>query len=342
LRLTGESWYPSVSPTNFVGGKTLTVAGNPILPLGGVANANILYCNESGLYSTYTSDEYGFHNPRAIWQDHKKFTNVFVGDSFTNGSCVMAGEGFVDRTREVFPATVNLSATGNGPLSALAVIKEYLQDRDLGFVFWVYFEGNDLSDLHNKEIKEPILMRYLDESEFSQGLIANRDNINSKMISFVNDELVKTEEQAETSGGFRNHIALGSTRVTLFKLKNSFVDVKPTEYNLDLFGSILDTAKSSVMNGGRLVFIYLPDYARYDGNRITKGSAAHMKADVIALVRSLDIDTIDIDAAFSQLDDPKSVFTFGVHNHYNAGGNLIISGEILRYVSKKAPDGSVR
>ena len=231
-----------------------------------------------------------------------------------------------------------MGATGNGPLSELACIKEYLHDRQLGFVFWVYFEANDLSDLHNKETKEPILMKYLDENEFSQGIIASQDKVNSELISFVNEELVRAEVKTKPSAGFIERIGLGNTKEALFNLKNSMVHVQPTEYNLDLFCSVLANAKNAVeKNGGKLVFIYLPEYARYDGKRTTKGSAAHMKDNVIGMVNSLDIDTIDLDAAFAKLDDPKSVFTFSANNHYNAGGNLIIAGEILRYVNKQTP-----
>jgi hypothetical protein len=345
LRSTGESWYPSVSPTMFMGGKYLSVAGNSLLPLGGVANANILYCNESGSYATYTSDEYGFHNPRNIWQGQAKLDNVFVGDSFTNGSCVKQGEGFVDRIRQIYPSTVNLAATGNGPLTELASIKEYLKDRKLGYVFWVYFEENDPADLYEKESKEPILMRYLSEDDFSQRLIPNREAINAQMIVFVDEQLesAKRGQTAPPPNTFTRHLMFGSTKEALFKLKNSFVRRPPVKYDLDLFRAIMTKGKTAVeQNGGKLVFVYLPEYGRYNGRQTMKNSAAHMKNDVIGLVNSLGIDIIDIDSAFTQLEDPRAVFTFGVHSHYNSGGNLIIAGEILRYLNQQSSKGALR
>ncbi len=339
LRKTDANWHPSISPTNFIGGKSLMIAGTPVVPLGGVSNANILYCNESGQYSTYTSDEYGFHNPVNIWPNSKKLSNVFVGDSFTNGSCVMPGEGFVDRTRAVYPNTINLAATGNGPLSELAGIQEYLRGKDLGYVFWVYFEGNDLSDLHNKEIKDPILTRYLNENDYSQGLNSDQAAVDTALIQYINDQLLEVKEDPKASR-FWHHLMLQGTKMALFKLKNSMIEVDAPDYKLDMFNSILEKAKSNVeKNGGRLVFIYLPDYARYHGNKITKGSAAYMKDDVIGAVKNMGVDVIDVDRAFSQLDDPKSVFTFGQPNHYNSGGNLIIAGEILRYLNSRQDKG---
>jgi hypothetical protein len=84
------------------------------------------------------------------------------------------------------------------------------------------------------------------------------------------------------------------------------------------------------------VFVYLPEFARYGSDSDSeKMSGASMKEEVLNLVKSLDVDVIDIDSAFRQLDDAKSVFPFGVHNHYNAGGNMIVAGEILRYLSRK-------
>lgn len=335
LRNTGESWYPSVSPNVFMNGN-FNVEGNAVVPLGGVINSNILYCNESGQYTTYTSDEYGFHNPVNVWHS-EKLENVFIGDSFTNGSCVMPGEGFVDRIREIYPATVNMAATGNGPLRELAGIKEYLNDRKSGYVFWVYFEENDLADLHNEEAAEPILKRYLNEEGFTQGLIRNRDAINKQMISFIDRQLEAEKRKPRQPEDLTDRILLRSTKETLFRLKNSFIHPQPANYDLKLFGTVLSEAKKSIEpNGGELVFIYLPGHARYDGNKGSKSSAAHMKNEVIGMVNSLGIDVIDIDKAFSQLDDPRTVFTFSVHNHYNAGGNLIIAGEILRYLKKQS------
>jgi hypothetical protein len=336
-RKSDKNWYPAVGSSNFTVGGSLNISGNQVIPLTGVANANILYCNESGFYTTYASDEFGFHNPAGIWQKTGKVDIAFVGDSFTNGACVRQGEGFVDRIRQLYPQTVNLGAGGNGPLSELAAIKEYLMDRKLGYVFWVYAEENDLSDLFQSEVKQPILMKYVNEEGFSQHLISNRDAINSTMISLLNEQLEDAKSAARSHSSVTHHLLLRNIREALFKLETSYSRPQTATYKLDLFRAILAISKSDVeRNGGRLVFVYLPEFARYGSDPDSgKRSGAPMREEVLNLVKSLDIDVIDIDSAFRQLDDAKSVFPFEVHNHYNAGGNMIVACEILRYLSRK-------
>ena len=58
-----------------------------LLPLSGISNATTVLCNESGEYSIYQSDRYGFNTPDKEW-DKDKIEFLLVGDSFTNGSCV--------------------------------------------------------------------------------------------------------------------------------------------------------------------------------------------------------------------------------------------------------------
>lgn len=38
------------------------------LPVAGMAETTTVFCNESGEYVAYESDEHGFHNPRGVWE----------------------------------------------------------------------------------------------------------------------------------------------------------------------------------------------------------------------------------------------------------------------------------
>ena len=40
-----------------------------LFPLSGVSNSNTIHCNESGYFSTYKSDRYGFNNPDNEWKN---------------------------------------------------------------------------------------------------------------------------------------------------------------------------------------------------------------------------------------------------------------------------------
>ena len=38
-----------------------------LFPLSGISNSKTIHCNESGYYSIYKSDRYGFNNPDYDW-----------------------------------------------------------------------------------------------------------------------------------------------------------------------------------------------------------------------------------------------------------------------------------
>src|SRR5262249_47708666 len=114
LEKQGIRARPNLSPTNLLedeqnGTRRSMVAihGSETLPLTGIANELTVYCNESGSYMMYESDEHGFHNPRGIWAS-TSIDIVALGDSFTQGSCVPSDKNAVALIRRSYPATLNL------------------------------------------------------------------------------------------------------------------------------------------------------------------------------------------------------------------------------------------
>ena len=160
----------------------ITIKGTNLLPLAGISNRVTVLCNETGEYVIYNSDEYGFHNPKTIWNEGR-FDIAAVGDSFTHGYCVPSDKNFVALIRQHYPATLNLGVSGNGPLTTLATIKEYLKFAKPRVVLWFYWEGNDLTDL-KREKNSPLLMRYL-EDNFSQGLVNLQPDIDAALTAYI-------------------------------------------------------------------------------------------------------------------------------------------------------------
>ena len=207
-RAAGEDMTFSVHPFNFLG-QPLYVDGIPTVPLGGVASTPTVLCNESGSHTTFISDEFGFHNPPIGWTQLPELEVVVVGDSLAQGSCVADGDGFVAILQRMFPRTVNLARSGNGPLVQLATIREYLNEgndgndgtiqryrararRKVRFVVWPYFERNDLLDL-TRERDDPLLLKYLVRG-FSQGLSERQSEIDDALNAFVELGLRKDQE----------------------------------------------------------------------------------------------------------------------------------------------------
>lgn len=65
LRVNGNEVYSSTVPRLF---KSVMMGGAPIMSLGGISRATIVYCDEDGYWSIYESDEYGFNNPGELNQ----------------------------------------------------------------------------------------------------------------------------------------------------------------------------------------------------------------------------------------------------------------------------------
>ena len=107
-------------------------------PLSGIQNRNTVYCNESGYWSTYHSDRYGFNNPDYIW-DNEKFDYMLVGDSFTHGACVNRPDDIASVLRLLSNKSVlNLGYAAKGPLSEYATLREYIRP-NIKKIVWFYF-----------------------------------------------------------------------------------------------------------------------------------------------------------------------------------------------------------
>lgn len=327
-RKTNQNCFPSVPPITFTD-NGLKLADSVLFPLAGVANATVIGCNESGYYSTYKTDRFGFRNPSASWLNSVPIDLAFVGDSYAIGDCVNEGESFADKLREAYPRVIDLAYAGNGPLIELATIKEYLSGRQVRFVFWVYFERNDFTNLERSKNVET-LVKYL-EPDFTQDLVLKKDKINAAMRDYVNNR-IEVQEQGRAK-------VLPNLRLLFWKIRNrkpsSIGTRKSINYDLPMFQEILVSAKHTVEeSGGQLVFVYLPEYERFN-SEVQKApwSASRIKGEVVDMVNSLGIDLIDIEPAFRMVEDPLNLFPFRIQGHYNETGHSIVASEIQKYVS---------
>ena len=192
LRAAGINAVPSVVPLVLLERQpdgtrrsVITLDGVETLPHGGISNRATVYCNEEGRYVIYESDEHGFHNPKGIWGSDSVDV-VALGDSFTQGGCVPSDKNFVSVIRDRYPKTLNLGMAGQGPLNTLATLKDYVKTLKPKFVFWFFYEGNDVSDLIY-ERQSPLLMRYL-EGNFNQTLVGRQAEINQALGTYIESE----------------------------------------------------------------------------------------------------------------------------------------------------------
>jgi lysophospholipase L1-like esterase len=332
--------------------KSNLASGAEWLPLGWISNAVLVTCNESGEYLVYESDEHGFHNPKGLWHN-EPIDIVAVGDSYTQGYCVPSDKNFVAVIRKQYPAILNLGMSGNGPLLMLATIKEYVQTVKPKVVLWFYYEGNDLRNL--QRARQSALLRQYMVAGFSQRLLTQQPTIDHALTNYVETALATStlchrlrevmEKVGDTHGFLRvmKNIAMlrqlrGRLRVVYGTRQNHKKDPQRVDQSLnsahnaeiDLFGKILLEAKESISAwGGKLFFIYLPDWHRYANPQ----SAEKNRDRVLQIANTIGLHVIDIHQTFKAQADPLALFPFRLYGHYNEEGHRLVAEEVLRSIA---------
>ncbi len=194
LRVRGIAAFPPLKPINFLG-KPLEVEGHEVLPLAGVANVlTVFNANETGDRFIYRSAEYGFNNPPGLHLKDSVEIAV-IGDSFAQGVAVLPEQGIAAQLRNAFPKTLNLGMGASGPITELAILREYAQPLRPQTVLWLYYEANDLTDAE-KESHNTILREYLN-GQRSPTLRRLAGPLNDALIQFSR-KMVADHEKALT------------------------------------------------------------------------------------------------------------------------------------------------
>ena len=156
-------------PIEFAAGFEIA-PGNTVVPLGGIPDVSTaIWVNRAQDPTIFVADRFGFRNPDAVWESGR-VRLAAVGDSFTFGAESTIEDSIVGRLRALEPSTINLGRGGNGPLTELATIREYLTEVEPEVVIWFYYR-NDLEQDLDRERNTPVLSRYT-EPDFSQNLAA--------------------------------------------------------------------------------------------------------------------------------------------------------------------------
>jgi hypothetical protein len=314
-----------------------------LLPLAGVSKKTTVYCNESGQYVIYRSDDYGFNNPNEIWRAGP-IDIAALGDSYAHGACVAPERSILGLLRGKYPGTLNLAIGADGPLLELAKLKEYLPSLKPKVVLWFYFEGNDLENLSVEETS-PQLLSYL-EPGYRQGLADKQAELD-KLLSEYIDRRFAEKDQPYFGQSLLDFVSvqnvkryirdpLSMVRSLRSKLYSQLAD--RTGYfdpSLRTLRTVLDHAKrESAVWGGRLVFVYLPTWNRYNLSRLGMRDFAMFQTydEVVALVRDLGIPMIDVHKAFARDADPGRTYFVFPGSHYNEIGHQVVFGEVMTYL----------
>ena len=338
----------SVSPDKFLEEQRQT-----IMPLSGISKKETILCNESGYFSTFQSDRYGFNNPDEVW-DNKEDAFILTGDSFVNGSCVNEINTISANLRNLIKTNniINIGYSGNGPLREYASLREYLHLTNAKKIFWFYYEGNDLADLKD-ELKNDILKKYLKNIYFKQNLKDKQNLINNKIYNSINIELKKELKNKEQEfkinfpESFRLNVLIFQNLFKLYNvrqlLKVSFNQNKTKDSLIEdinpNFQKILSLTKKLVeKNDAKLYFVYLPEFNRYiSRKKIRLDDLNEFEYNsIIEIVSNLDIPIIDIhQEIFKKNKSPLDFFPFRTPYHYTEKMYKMISEKIVQQIKDK-------
>ena len=310
---------------------------------GGISKKTTVGANENGYFQIIHTDRYGFNNPDSVW-DTEKTDWLLIGDSFTFGAAVQPGEEISSQIRNFTHSStvINLGCAQNGPLEQLLSLKEYAETKVPKRVLWMYYEGNDLHDL-NRSSKSQQIMNYL-RPGFSQNLIQRQEEIDAWKAR----EIIKAETRYAIKWKENNRQQAQEWKdeeqlliLRLFHLRNA-IGFNPAQLTKDadhidinpLLLEILTITRDRVAEwGGKLYFVYLPEYNRYK-RYFSNHSSFRNRSELLKLVDSIDIPIIDIHKAFMNHPEPLSLFPFRHGGHYNAQGYRLTARTIVKKVEK--------
>lgn len=288
-------------------------------PLSGLSNMKTVFCNENGYMSIYDSDRYGFNNPDEQW-DYNEIEYFVVGDSFGHGACVNRPNDIASKLRKYSNLpTINVSFSGNGPLSEYASLLEYSKNKSIKNIVWLFYEGNDYSNL-NDELKNEILVKYFKDENFYQNLKSlqsKTDTFGEKIISAEEDRYKKIKNTK-----FISFLKLNNLRkyIQIHQVNFDKKDQPINEFN-EIFKKVYNKAESL---DAKLIFVYLPEYKSFELN----SSNQEIYFETLSNLKNKNVQIIDVREYFKN-NDPHSFFPFRKNGHYTIEGYDKIAKLIL-------------
>ena len=319
----------SVSPERFIFEKNQS-----LMPLSGISKKETILCNETGNYSLFKSDRYGFRNPDEVWEI-KNDAILLIGDSFAMGSCVNDLNTISANLRNLIKTNniINMGYSGDGPLIEYATLREYLPLTNVKKIIWFYYEGNDLADLE-RSLNNDILKKYLKNINFSQNLKTKQSLLNKKIYNMIDirlKEKLKSQSQElniDFLPSFKLNALIFQNFFKLYNVRNLLKDsfsqkkiIKPFVKNIDPnFKKILSLTKElTEKNDAKLYFVYLPEFKRYRSRNSIKlnnyNEIEYKK--ILEIINNLNIPIINIhQELFRKYKDPLNFFPFRSPYHY--------------------------
>ena len=327
-----------------------SVNNEDLMSFSSISNSKIIFCNEPGYFTQYTSDRNGFNNPDYVW-DSDFLDVVIVGDSMVHGACVDEGKDMSSQVRSMGKLnTINIGWSSAGPIREYAMYLEYINKKPK-YLFWVYDERSDLIDLRI-ELKNNLLMKYYNDENFRQNLNEKREIIDSLLMKkheeFMKTNLKKNEYvlgargEEDISSNLINYLKLYKTRqLIMYNLHKLIQKDDTNSYNaennddLNIFFNVIDKIKKVTdQNDTKLVLVYLPA-AKYEFSKRYSYLRA-FKEEIFKNIKQREIGIIDIDRLIKEnYNFPNILYARqSPEYHFNEKGYQFIAEKIIEFIKE--------
>ena len=205
-------------------------------------------------------------------------------------------------------------------------------NKKINKVIWLYYEGNDLSNL-DFELNEEKLKLYLSDLNFTQNLKKKQKRIDEISYNVILDQFKKIEKNNYIKE--KNYSRELIYFLKLTKFRTMFGIKRPRKIQPE-FVQIVSLAKDlTKKNRSELYFVYLTSYNRYKIHYDRKNSSDTTRLEVKKIMNNLNIPFIDLHIdLFKQEVNPLDLFPMGLSGHYNKEGYDKISRIIFETTNK--------
>lgn len=349
LRKQNITAYPALEPSNFYGepSETFRIGDKILFPLSSISGSKTLFDNESGEWQYFVSDEHGFNNPKGLYVPDQ-VDIVILGDSYAQGMGVKQNENIAGVLREKYPRTLTLGVKGTGPLSQLAIFREYVERLRPKRVVWVYYEESDMGDL-GWELQQPQLTAYLNP-QYRQNLFDYRSELDQmskiwlkqKELSFATPKRDRLTWQ-ERGVRIKKTLKLARMRILWgiqFSTKDYVIPcpprchfLPPEEPNQE-FKSLLAQVKQKVESwNGKLYSVSIPTRVRVrEGVYNHNYDYSSHRNGQLKSVEDLKIPLIDLYPILLSHPDTMSLYRYRSWGHFNEAGYRFIAESIMQII----------
>ena len=312
-------------------------------PVSSLSNAKMVVCKEDNGFLVIETDQFGLRNQREDWREGI-YDYVITGDSFAMGECVDDEETIKGHLSKIGKSVLNLGVSGNGPTVNLMALKTFTRKIKATKVAWLFFEGNDFSDL-KAEMTSPIYSEILERSiniEPEENVKRVDDLYKSFYTRKLQSPLSCDDFMARVYRVGRAAFKLDQTFSALksslrsvlnaWKSKgseNSILEMRPSFATIDMLPAYLKVVKRAHEYAQQsldsdFLFVYIPDPYRYKADQLQTELA--IKNRILESVRDMNIEYVDFDEFIKKKGiSPQTIFSMNGEGHLNERGYYLVA-----------------